>query len=101
MGRGDGVAERAGRNIANFFDAVNTALRTRWDFTVFGEFDVGRQVVWKIDFISSFQILFQSELVRCGINLAEVVDTSIHRAGASCLDEIGGAGYKNPDTEKG
>ena len=101
VGRGDGGAERTSWSIADFLNGINAALRTRWDFAVFGEFDVGRQIVWEIDFISSFQILFQSELVRCGINLAEVVDTSIHRAGASCLDEIGGAGYKNPDTEKG
>ena len=77
VGRGDGGAERTGRSIANFLDGINATLRTRWDFTVFVELDVGRQVVGEIDFISGFQILFQSELISCGVNLAQVVDAGI------------------------
>ena len=40
--RGDGGAERTGWSIADFFDGINAALRTRWNFAVFVEFDVWR-----------------------------------------------------------
>ena len=49
VGRGDGGAERAGQNVADFFDAINSARWTRWNFAVFVEFDVRRQVVGIVD----------------------------------------------------
>ena len=77
MGWGDGGAERAGRLVANFFDAVNTARWTRWNFAIFVEFDVRRQVVRKVDGLTIGLAFFQSEFLGRGINLTKIVDAGV------------------------
>lgn len=94
--------ERTGRSVADSFDGINAALRTWWDFAVFGELDVGRQIIGKVDGFAILFVFLQGELIGCGINLTQVVDAGIHSAGASCLDEIGKDDqHENSGTKKG
>ena len=94
MGRGDGGAERAGRNITNFFNDINSAGWTGWNFAIFVELDVRRQVAGIVDGFAVCLAVFQSKLIRSGINLTEIVDASIGRAAASIWNEIW---YGNPN----
>jgi hypothetical protein len=76
-------------------------LWTWWNFTLTIELNVWRQIVGEIDFTSSFQISFQSELLGRSVNLAEVVDAGIATSCAFCLDEIGEANRReNADAGK-
>ena len=77
MGGSDGRAERASWIITNFFDSVNTAGRTGWNFSFAVEFDVRRQVVREIDAVVIGQVMFQSKLICSRIKLAKVVDAGI------------------------
>ena len=49
VSRDDIGAKRASRNKTDFFNAVNTTLRTRWKFSVLPKLDVRRQVVGIVD----------------------------------------------------
>ena len=70
-------AERTGGIFANPADMINAARRTTGDFARAIEFDVRRQVVRKINFVSVGQMIFQSELVCGDVYLTKVVDASI------------------------
>ena len=56
---------------------VNATGWTRGNLAVAVEFDVRRQVVGEINPIAIRQVLFQSELIGGGINLAKVIDASV------------------------
>ena len=74
MGWRDGGAKRAGWRFANFANVVSAAGGTRPNLTIRIELNVRRQVAGEIDAVAIRQVMFQSELIRGGINLAEVVD---------------------------
>ena len=81
MGGRDGGAERTSWTLANSPDVINAAGRTSGNFSFAVEFDVGRQVVGKIDAVAIGQVIFQCELIRGSINLAKVVNAGIGWAG--------------------
>lgn len=48
----DRLVEGTGRDFAHFGDVISAAGRTTGDFPGAVEFDVRRQVVWKIDAVA-------------------------------------------------
>jgi len=68
-------SKRTGRFLANFFDRINTTLWTWGNFALAIEFDVRRQVVWKIDQSSDIFAVFKGELICGGIDLTKIIDT--------------------------
>ena len=102
VGRGDGGAKRASRRIADFFNAVNTAIRTWRNFAVAVELDVRRQVVGIVDGFTIGLAFLQSELLGRAVNLTKIVDTGISTTRASRTHEIGdGNDYQNPHAKNG
>ena len=85
----DGGAERAGRRSANFADAISSALWTTGNLSSAVQLDVRRQIVRKFDGGAIGQVIFQSELVRGGVNLAEIIDTSVTARCGTSLNKIG------------
>ena len=85
----DAGAERASWSFADSADVIKTTRRTRRNFAVFVQLDVRRQIVWKINFVIVGQMMFQSKLIRSGINLAEVVDAGVRGAGNWLADKVG------------
>lgn len=77
MSRNNVRAERAGWGLADSCNVISAAGGTRWNFPGAVQFDVRRQVVREMNSLAVGQALFQSELVGGGINLAEVIDTTI------------------------
>ena len=77
MGWGDSGAERAGWKFADFVEVINAAARTSGNLTLAVEFDVRRQVVWKVDGFAVGFVLFQSKLICSGINLTHIVDAGV------------------------
>jgi len=77
VGRGNGGAKRTSWNIADFFDAVHATFRARRNFAVFVELDVRCQVVGIVDGFAVCLAVFQSKLIRSGINLAKIIDATI------------------------
>jgi hypothetical protein len=67
---------------------VSAAGGTPRNLPVFVELDVWRQVAGKIDAIAIRQVIFQSELIRGGINLAKIVDAGVRRACAMLTNTI-------------
>jgi len=72
-----GCAERASWFIANFFERINAALWTSRNFPLAIKLDVRCQIIWEVNFVTGFQILFQRKLIGGSINLPEVIDASI------------------------
>jgi hypothetical protein len=70
-------AQGAGWILADSTNVIKTTGRTRRNFARAIKFDVGRQVVWKIDFVAVGQLMFQCELIGGGINLAKIIDATI------------------------
>jgi hypothetical protein len=82
-------AHGASRGFASLADVVNTAGWTRWNAPRTVQFDVRREVVWKIDWLAVGQTVLQGELTRGGIYLAEAVDAGVRAWGCAGFDEIG------------
>ena len=75
MRRNNVGAEGTGWFIANLFKSISSARRTRWNFAKSVQFDVIGKIVWIVDGIAIGQVMFQSELIGGGVDLAEVADT--------------------------
>jgi hypothetical protein len=84
----DGGAERTNRRITNFFDDINATARTFGNLALTVKLDVRRQVVGILNGFTICLVIFQSELVRSGINLAEVVETAVGSRWEMRPDEI-------------
>ena len=84
----DGDAEGTRRRLADFADVINTAGGTGGNFPSTVQLDVRCQVIGEIDGFAISLMIFQNELIRGGIYLAEVIDTRIDRWSRSRLDKI-------------
>ena len=85
---GSQSAHRARRNFSDFADVIKASIGTGWDFSGAGEFDVGRQVVGKVDSVTISFTVFQSKLVRSGINLMKHVDACVGGATGPATNKI-------------
>jgi hypothetical protein len=94
--RRHGGAQRAGRQLADFFELINATGRTRWNFSRAVKFNVWRQVVWEIYWCALGQVMFQGKLVCSGIYLADVVDAPELWLTMRIRNEIGNS---HPDEE--
>ena len=88
MGGGDGIAQRANRYAAAPLDMIAAAGRTRGNFALAVELDVGRQIIWKADGFAIGLVIFQSELVGGRINLAHIIDAGVGGASAVLVNTI-------------
>jgi hypothetical protein len=79
---------RAGRNVANFLESINSTILTGWNLSCAGQLDVGREVIWKMDGRACLQLMFQGKLVCGGINLAKIVETGVRGGLRPSLDKI-------------
>jgi len=70
-------AQRAGRRIAHCGVTIGAASRTGRNRTIRIQLDIRRQVIWEVNRCSRCLALFQRELLRRRVNLAEVVDAGI------------------------
>ena len=68
---------------------INAALGAPRNLSGAVQLDVRRQIVGESDGRAIGQMLFQSELVRGGINLTEIIDTSVTARCGTSLDKIG------------
>ena len=100
MGWHDVGAERTSWRLANSSNVINTAGRTRWNYSFAVEFDVGRQVAGEIDAVAVGQVMLQGELIRSGINLAEVVNAGVCRTGSRPADIIWNDGCKKEPNDE-
>ena len=82
-------AEGAFRSLPNPPNKITPTLRTAGNFPRLVELDVGRQVIREMDGGAVGQTTFQSELIRSGINLAEIIDAGIGGSRGTSFDKIG------------
>jgi hypothetical protein len=100
VGGRDGRAKRTSRRLADFFDRVSAALRASRNFSGAVKFDVGRQVVGKIDTVAIGQTVLQSELIGSGVYLTKIVDAGIFSTSRSRFDEVWKANCNKTHNDK-
>jgi len=109
MGVGGEGTQRASRSIAHSSESVNAASRTWRKAGGRVQLDVGRQVGVQSNCITGLFAFFQREFIRGGVNLAQVVDASIHLRGGAGFHEVGNGdrrqqadnGHDNHDFHQG
>ena len=74
---GSQSAHRARRNFSDFADVIKASIGTLRNFPRAVEFDVRCQVARKINAVTISFTVFQSKLVRSGINLMKHVDACV------------------------
>src|SRR6516164_7771962 len=85
---GYGSSQRTSRRVANSFNGINAAARTRWNHGFAVALEVRRQVIWKIDWVARLLIFLESELICGGINLAKIVYTGLTAVDRTRFDKI-------------
>ena len=85
---GIGDTKRAFGNLPDPPNAVATTAGTSGNFPCAVELDIRREVVGKMNGFTVGLALFQSKLVRSGINLTKVVDASVGRLLRPGFDEV-------------
>ena len=89
VGGRNGAAQGAKRLLPNFSNLISAAGGTGRNFPRAVEFDVGRQVVRKVNAVTICQVVLQGELIGGGVNLAEVVNAGIRNRSRRATVEVG------------
>ena len=88
VGRSHRAGERASRRRTHGTAGVSATSRATRNAAGSVQLDVGREVGAQGDGVTGFFLVFQGELIRSGINLAEVVDARIGLGRGTSAHEV-------------